>query len=180
MSGTVVARPRRARVVCWVLAVVVLVVFSAVGTALRGATDAGTGSFQRGDQVAMIGLGILGALVILAFTRPRVVADSTHVEVRNVLGRYDLPWDVVRAVRFDRGSPWVSLELHDDDLLPVMAVQAADKEYAVGVVRQLRALLDAHRAAGVPDGPRDRDSISDDHSISDGDSVAGDDAAPRR
>lgn len=155
MSESVVARPRRARVVCWVLAVVVLVVLSTVGTALRGPTDAGTGTFQRGDQLAMIGLGVLAALVILAFTRPRVVADARHIQVRNVLGAYDLPWEVVRAVRFDRGSPWVSLELQDDDLVAVMAVQAADKEYAVATVRRLRALLAAHHSAASSATPAD-------------------------
>lgn len=34
-------------------------------------------------------------------------------------------------MRFDRGAPWASLELHDDDLLPMVALQAADKELAV-------------------------------------------------
>ena len=28
---------------------------------------------------------------------------------------YDLPWSVVRAVRFDRNSAWATLELHDDE-----------------------------------------------------------------
>jgi PH (Pleckstrin Homology) domain-containing protein len=144
-------RPRRARVVCWLAAASVLVVFTAVSFGLRGPTGAGVAVFQAGDQAAMIGLGVLGALGILLFTRPRVVADRRGVRVRNLVGAYDLPWEVVREVRFNRGAPWATLELHDDDVVSVMAVQAADKEYAVRAVRALRDLLAASRSGrGAP------------------------------
>ncbi|WP_431923029.1 PH domain-containing protein [Micromonospora wenchangensis] len=154
MSDTELIRlkPRRVRVVCWASAIALLVVFSLVATSLTGATGEGYGTFQRGDQVAMVGLGVLGALGILLFTRPRVEADARGVRVRNILGSYELPWEVVRGVRFDRGAPWASLELHDDDLLPMVALQAADKEIAVDGVRALRRLHQAHLAGlgGTP------------------------------
>ncbi|MEU5567092.1 MULTISPECIES: PH domain-containing protein [Micromonospora] len=139
-------RPRRIRVVCWASAAVLVVVFALVATSLHGPTGDGYGSFQRGDQLAMVGLGIFGALGILIFTRPRVEADARGVRVRNLVGSYELPWEVVRGVRFDRGAPWASLELHDDDLLPIIALQAADKELAVDGVRALRRLHQAHLA----------------------------------
>ncbi|MEU6078124.1 PH domain-containing protein [Micromonospora sp. NPDC047074] len=145
-TGTVHLRPRRIRVVCWTSAAVLFVVFSLVATSLSGATGNGYGSFQRGDQIAMVGLGVLGALAFLIFTRPRVDADARGVRVRNIVGSYELPWEVVRGVRFDRGAPWASLELHDDDLLPMVALQAADKERAVEGVRALRRLHQAHQA----------------------------------
>lgn len=147
--GTVRARPRRARVVCWAAAVAVVAVSAVVATGLRGSTGDGPGYFQRGDQAAMIGLGVLLALGVLMFTRPRVAADARGVRIRNVVGSYDLPWDVVRAVTFGRGSPWVTLELHDDDVVAVMAIQAVDREYAVHAARGLRALL----AASRPESP---------------------------
>jgi hypothetical protein len=68
--------------------------------------------------------------------------------VRNLLGFYDLPWEVVRAVKFNRGAPWVTLELEDDDVVAVLAVQAADKEYALRAVRGLRALHEAAQHRG--------------------------------
>jgi Bacterial PH domain len=139
-------RPHRIRLVCWVAAALVVIVFTAVGTSLRGPIADGAATFQAGDQWAMIGLGVLGALGVLALTRPRVVADTERIKIRNVIGGYELPWDVVRAVRFERGAPWATLELQDDDVVAVMAVQAADKERAVVAVRALRALLAAHRA----------------------------------
>ncbi|MBM0261143.1 PH domain-containing protein [Micromonospora sp. 4G55] len=149
MSDTDLIRlkPRRIRVVCWASAAALLVVFSLVATSLSGSTGDGYGTFQRGDQLAMVGLGVFGALAILLFTRPRVEADARVVRVRNVIGSYELPWEVVRGVRFDRGAPWASLELHDDDLLPMVALQAADKEIAVEGVRALRRLHQAHLAA---------------------------------
>jgi hypothetical protein len=134
----------------WILAVAVLVVFTLVGTGLRGETGDGYGTFQRGDQFAMVGLGVLFALGILLFTRLRVEADEKGIRVRNLVGGYDLPWDMVRSIRFNRGTPWASLELSDEDLLPMMALQAADKQYAVDGVRALRALLEASQREHHP------------------------------
>ncbi len=66
---TVNARPVRATRVAWILAVLVVVVFTAVATTLRGPTESGKSVFQASDQYAMIGLGVLAALAILMFTR---------------------------------------------------------------------------------------------------------------
>jgi hypothetical protein len=138
-------RPQRIRVVCWVSAFALVLVFTVVGTSLRGSTGNGPATFQRGDQFAMIGLGLLGAIGILLFTRPRVEADARGIRVRNVIGSYDLPWEAVRAVRFERGAAWASLELHDDDQVPMVALQVVDKERAVAGVRALRELHHAHQ-----------------------------------
>ena len=139
----VVFRPRRIRWVAGISAAAVALLFTALGLGLHGTTGDTMGTYQRGDQVAMIGLGLLIGLGILAFTRPRVAADADGVRVRNVVGGYDLPWAAVRAVRFDRNSPWASLEMLDDDTVPVHALQAADKQYALEGVRALRALHSA-------------------------------------
>jgi PH (Pleckstrin Homology) domain-containing protein len=150
VTDVVRARPRKATAIARVMAGAVVVIFTVIGVALHGKTDAGTGVFGRGDQVAMIGLGILGAAGILLFTRPRVEADARGIRVRNVIGGYELPWEVVRSIQFGRGAPWATLELQDDDLVSVMAVQAADKQYALATVRSLRLLLAAHQSAGTP------------------------------
>jgi hypothetical protein len=90
---------------------------------------------------------VLLGLGILLFCRPRVTADAEAVHVRNVIGGYDLPWGVVRAVRFDRNSAWAHLELHDDEQVPIHALQAVDKDYAVDGVRALRSLHSAAQGA---------------------------------
>jgi hypothetical protein len=142
---SVTVRPHRARIICWIVAPVVLVVFLLITTGLHGKTGDGPGTFQRGDSIAMIGLGVLAALGVLMFTRPRAIAGRDGIKVRNVFGSYEVTWDIVRAVTFGRGAPWLTLELHDDDVLSVMAVQAADKDRAVRAARGIRALHAAHQ-----------------------------------
>ncbi|GIM97667.1 hypothetical protein Ato02nite_094600 [Paractinoplanes toevensis] len=145
---TVTYRPQKIRWVAGGLAAGVVVLFTAISFGLSGSTGfENSGQFERGDQTAMIGLGILIALGILAFCRPRVIADAESIHIRNVVGGYDLPWSVVRAVRFDRNSPWAQLELHDDEQVSIHALQAADKDYAVEGVRALRALHQASVSA---------------------------------
>ncbi len=137
------ARPQRLRRVCWASAVGIVVVFAVLGFFLHGNNGNGV-AFHTGDQIAVGGLGVLAAAAVLTLTRPLVEADERHIRIRNVLGSYDLPWTMVRAVRFDPGSPWVTLDLADDAQVAVMAVQAVDKEYALQAVTGLRSLLAAH------------------------------------
>ena len=137
-------RPKKIRWVAGIAAVAVVALFTSISFGLHGSQGFdNSGQFERGDQGAMIGLGVLIGLGILAFCRPRVIADPERIQIRNVVGGYDLPWSVVRAVRFDRNSPWAQLELTNDEQVSVHALQAADKDYAVDGVRTLRALHSA-------------------------------------
>jgi len=141
---TVTYRPRKIRWVAGITAAAVVVLFTVISFGLHGSAGFdNSGQFQRGDQSAMIGLGVLIGLGILAFCRPRVIADAAGIRIRNVVGGYELPWSTVRAVRFDRNSPWAQLELYDDEQVSIHALQAADKDYAVDGVRTLRALHSA-------------------------------------
>ena len=144
MSGLLVVRPRRLTRVCVGLAVLVVALFTVVAVALGRVKD-GDATFRLADQISMVGLGVLVALALLAFTRARVEADADGIRIRNVVGETVLPWQVVRAVRLDEGSPWASLDLHDDDTVSLLAVQANDGEQAVQAVLALRALLAASR-----------------------------------
>lgn len=134
------ARPQRLRRICWVAAAVTVVGFIGLGVSLSGPTGGG-GSFRAGDRSALAGVGVFIALGIVMLARPRVEADERHIVVRNIIGTYDLTWDLVRAVRFTKGSPWASLDLADDERISVMAVQAMDKEYALAAMTTLRGLL---------------------------------------
>jgi hypothetical protein len=139
-AGTAVvrARPVRLRRISAVAAAAVLVVFAVVAVVLPvGSTGA---VFGRADQVAMGGIGVLVAAGLLLLGRPTLEADARGVRVRNIVGEHDVPWAVVRAVSFRDGSPWASLELADDETVALMAVQAADGERTVQVVRALRRL----------------------------------------
>ena len=149
MTPTMTSRPHRLTRVCWLLAALVMVVFSIVALALRGSGEA---SFRLADQVAMVGLGALIACAVLGFTRARVTADEQGVRVRNVLGDKLFPWQVIREVRMDDGSSWASLELQDDDTVALLGIQSNDGDRAVEAVLALRALLRASRKGSPPEG----------------------------
>jgi hypothetical protein len=126
------------------------VVFGAMLVVALTLTSSSTGVVQFGvvDQVAIAGLGLILGAGIALLGRSRVDADADGIRVRNVVLSRDLPWQSVRAVRFDRTSAWASLLLENGDETALLAVQAVDREHAVRAVEGLRAL---HAAA------RDRD-----------------------
>lgn len=145
----VVVRPRVLSRVCYGIASGVLVLFAVLAVGL-GRGPAGPAQFRLGDQVAFFGLGVLLALAALSFTRARVEADADGIRVRNVLGEKVIPWQVVRAVCLDDGAAWATLDLHDDDVVSLLAVQSGDGESAVQAVLDLRALLEASRRPPPP------------------------------
>jgi hypothetical protein len=141
-----VVRPVKLTRVCRVVAVLVVVAFAGIGASLRLTGD-GAATFGLADQVAMGLLGVLIAAVVLLFTRSRVEADAQSIRVRGLVGEKVLPWQVVVGVRLDDGEPWASLDLHDDERISLLAVQANDGERATEAVLALRRLLVASRAA---------------------------------
>ena len=149
-------RPRRLLLVCRLAAGMVLAVFAVLAVLLpRG--EAGGQVFALADQIAFFGIGMLLAWAVLQFTRVRVHADSNGLRIRNYVGEKVLPWQVVAAVRMDEGSPWASLDLHDDDTVALMAVQANDGARAVDAVLALRRLLATSRESGSIGGSARQD-----------------------
>ena len=139
---TLVIRPRRALIMCSVLAVALLAAFVIVAVLLR---NSHTGVvFEPSDQIAMIGIGVALSAGTMLFGNARVRADATGIEVRNVIARRAFTWDQVLSISFPDGASWARLELPDDEYFSVMAVQAVDRDRAVAAVRALRKL---HRAA---------------------------------
>lgn len=148
---TVTAYPRRTRQACVAMAILLVAGFAVIGALLKRST-AGT-AFQTSDQFAMLGLGIVIALGVLSFARPRVHADAERIQVRNIVVSHDLRWQVVKAIRFENGASWASLELEDDETVAILAIQAVDKQRAVRAVLGLRALLEASRSPRAADRP---------------------------
>ncbi|WSG61951.1 PH domain-containing protein [Nocardia sp. NBC_01730] len=131
-------RPRRAVRTAWVVAVLVAAGFTAGGIWLRsGSTGV---NFRVADQVAMIGIGLLGAAAVLLLTRPRVRVGARGMSVRNILGDNDFGWDHIRGVSFPDRKSWARLELVDDDYVPMLAIRSNDKEHAAQAMARLREL----------------------------------------
>ncbi|MFF0544239.1 PH domain-containing protein [Nocardia thailandica] len=141
-------RPRTSVRRAWIVAALIVVVFTIGGVWLRsGSTGV---NFRVADQIAMIGIGLLGAAAVLLLTRPRLRAGSAGVAVRNVLGETVFPWSYIRGVSFPDRKAWARLELADDDYVPLLAVRANDKARAAEAMDRLRE-LGARYTAG-PDG----------------------------
>ena len=131
-----VARPRKARVIAAIVAVILFTAFTVAGLLmLRTHTGA---YFTLSDQLAMIGIGVFLAAGALWFARPRVRADADGVEVRNMLSARRFAWTDIENVTFPDGSPWARLELPNDEYVPVVAIQAIDGDRAVTAMRELR------------------------------------------
>jgi cytochrome c biogenesis protein CcdA len=134
------------RLVLALAGAVVVAVMVVVAAGLKETTNTVV-TYRTSDQFAMVGLGLVIAAGLLFLGRSRVDADATGVRVRNVVVHHELPWQAVRAVRFERKSAWASLLLENGDEVSLLAVQAVDGEHAVRAVEGLRALRTAARAS---------------------------------
>jgi hypothetical protein len=101
--------------------------------------------FQTADQVAMGLLGVLLAGLVLLLTRPRLRVGSAGLSVRNLLGDKLVPWSDVVGVSFPVGGRWARIDLPDDEYIPVMAIQAVDRERAVDAMNRVREQLARYR-----------------------------------
>lgn len=107
--------------------------------------------FRTADQVAIGALGLVIASAVLLLTRPRLRVGSAGLLVRNIMFYRIIPWSHVVDVSFPLGSHWARIDLPDDEYIPLMAIQAVDKERAVEAMDAVRALLARYRAG--PYGP---------------------------
>lgn len=140
-------RPRLMRYGLWTVAVLIVAIHVVVSFLLT--IRASGVIFRTYDRVAVVVLGIIVAASMLLVTRARVRAGASGVSVRNALGDRLVPWSQVVGVTFPPGKRWARLELPDDEYIPLVAIQSADKEHAVEAMRALRALVARYR----PDPP---------------------------
>jgi hypothetical protein len=149
-AGTTVhARPVKSSRIAVIAAAVVLVVFTLCALVLPN--TAGGVQVDAADQVGIGGTGLLVALGILAFTRPRLHADAAGVNTRAFFGGYrHVDWDLVTAVEFPHKVRFARLVLPADELVVLYAVQRGDGERSVEVMQGLRALFAASRAGAAP------------------------------
>ncbi|OBK70310.1 PH domain-containing protein [Mycobacterium sp. 1274761.0] len=101
--------------------------------------------FQTADQVAIALLGVVIAGCVTLFARPRLRIGAAGVAVRNLFGYRVIPWSDVAGVTFPVGARWARVDLPDDEYVPVMAIQAIDKDRAVDAMDKVRVLVDHYR-----------------------------------
>lgn len=138
-----VTRPHRTPLFAYGAAFVIVVVHVAIGLLLKASSSGVV--FQTADQVAMIVLGLVLAGGVLLFARPRLRVGAAGLSVRNFLGDRLVPWSEVVGFSFPSGSRWARIDLPDDEYIPVMAIQAVDKDRAVAAMDAVRSLLARYR-----------------------------------
>jgi hypothetical protein len=99
--------------------------------------------FQTADQVAMAALGLVIASAVL--TRARLRVGPAGLAVRNLLSYRLVPWSDLVDVSFPAGRRWARIDLPDDEYIPIMAIQAVDKDRAVEAMDTVRSLLTRYR-----------------------------------
>jgi hypothetical protein len=137
-----VVRPHLTPYVAYGVAFLVAAAHIAVGFLLKVGTSGVI--FQTDDQVAMALLGIIIAGAVLLFARPRLRVGPAGLAVRNLFGDKLVLWPDVVGVSFPVGARWARVDLPDDEYIPVMAIQAVDKERAVDAMDDVRSLLERY------------------------------------
>ncbi|MGV0646542.1 PH domain-containing protein [Mycolicibacterium sp. XJ879] len=136
-------RPHLAPYFVYAAAVLILAAHVTVGALLKIAS---TGViFRTADQVAIALLGVVIAGAVLLLARPRLRIGAAGVSVRNLLGYRLIPWSQVVDVSFPPGARWARVDLPDDEYIPVMAIQAVDKDRAVDAMDKVRELVDRYK-----------------------------------
>jgi hypothetical protein len=131
-------RPRRITIYAAISASLVVAGMVVIGLLLLNSNEGV--AFRTSDQVGLIGIGlILGGLIMTA-ARPRLRADKNGLWVRNILGEEFTPWSLVLRIAYPQGAPWAQLNMPDDEVKPVMAIQGMDRGRAVQALEAVRAL----------------------------------------
>ncbi len=136
-------RPHRTLPFVYVAAFLIAAAHIAVGVLLKIKSSGVI--FQTSDQVAIAMLGLVIAGVVLLFARPRLRVGPAGLSVRNLLGYRLVRWPDIVGVSFPAGSRWARIDLPDDEYVPVMAIQAVDKDRAVDAMDTVRSLLARYR-----------------------------------
>ena len=108
--------------------------------------------FRTSDQVGIALVGIVIACAVSLLARPRLRVGARGIAVRNALGYKLVDWDDVVGVSFPEGARWARVDLPDDEYIPVLAIQAVDKERAVKAMDDVRALVARYKGLNSRDG----------------------------
>jgi len=131
-------RPRKITILASIAAGLAIAAMVVIGLLLRD-TNEGV-EFRTTDQVGLIGVGLVLGGVIMTAARPRLRVDRSGLWIRNVLGEQFVPWQLVVRVAYPQGAPWAQVLMPDDEIKPLMAIQAMDRGRAVTALDKVREL----------------------------------------
>ncbi len=122
-----VFRARRARMVIYPSAAIVLAAFAGGAVLVPSEGPSGWG---LGSRLALVAVALAGVYFLHRLAAVRVVADDAGVTVVNIVHSRRVEWAEVVGVRLLRDDPWMMLDLSDGQALAAMGVQKADGAYA--------------------------------------------------
>lgn len=121
MSDTRTFRPQGARVVAYVVAVIMLVLTGVIAFALPDEIY-----FTTAETITLW-IIILAMLALLhGVGRSRVVVGDEGVEVVNGYRRHDVSWHEVEGFAMNDGAPWPTMVTTDDERVMLFAIQGSD------------------------------------------------------
>ncbi|MDN3358380.1 PH domain-containing protein [Actinomadura sp. DC4] len=127
-------RPRRARIVPYVLAVIVVAGMVVLAVVMPS-------NWHLGDRIGLVVIGLIVAGILHMLARSRITADDRGVTVVNGLRTHEYEWAEVLGVSMTEGAPWPTLDLADGSTIPAMGIQASDGDRAFLAVAELAALV---------------------------------------
>src|SRR4051794_30485542 len=127
-------RPRRARIIPYVLALVVVAGMVVLAVAMPP-------TWHLGDRLGLVAGGLLVAGVLHMLARSRITADDRGVTVVNGLRTHEYEWAEVLGVSMPEGAPWPTLDLSDGSTVAVMGIQSSDGERANRALAELATLI---------------------------------------
>jgi hypothetical protein len=127
-------RPRRARIIPYVLAVVVVAGMVVLAVAMPS-------NWGLGDRIGLVLVGLAVAGVLHMLARSRVTADDHGLTVVNGLRTHEFEWAEILGVSMAEGAPWPTLDLADGSTIGAMGIQASDGDRARRAVTELATLV---------------------------------------
>jgi hypothetical protein len=120
-SSTRTFRPVGARVVAYVVAVLVVVMSAFIGVALPDFVE------WHPSEIVTMALLLVGVLAGLhAIGRSKVVVDDEALHVTNGFRTRHVPWSDVAGFAMNSGAPWPTLVTKDDERVMLFAIQGSD------------------------------------------------------
>ncbi|MFC4589811.1 PH domain-containing protein [Sphaerisporangium corydalis] len=138
----VVWRPRRARILAYGFAAVMLVGSVVLALLLPP-------PFKLPDKIGLVVFGCVVAFILHLLGRLRVEADELGVTVVNAVRVHRYEWPEVLGVTLPEGEPWPKLDLADGSSVGAMGIQGTEKGRSRRAVTELRALI--HQYGEAPD-----------------------------
>jgi hypothetical protein len=134
-------RPRRARIIPYVLAVAVVAGMIVLAVAMPS-------PWALGDRLGLVAIGLIVAGILHMLARSRVTADDRGLVIVNGLRTHEYEWAEILGVSMAEGAPWPTLDLADGSTIIAMGIQASDGARADRAVAELTALVHERGEAG--------------------------------